>query len=159
MAESLLLRSKVIAVSRFLAYPDLMRSRKCSRRNILQLCLLGVSVALTGRQNVQNPILGTHLTGAVFGGQQPVRGSAIQLYAVGTTGDGSAATPLIGATVTTSDGSGQRNSNANAGNANNSLPAGSFTITGDYTCPTSRSPLTWLTTHTSVRPAATQRAW
>jgi polygalacturonase len=38
--------------------------------------------------------------------------------------------------VTTSDGSGNAtNSNANAGNNFNSLPAGSFTITGDYTCP------------------------
>jgi hypothetical protein len=74
-------------------------------------------------------------TGSVFGGQQPVTGSLIQLYAVGTTGDGSAATPLIASTVTTSDGTGLANSNANAGNASNSLPAGSFTITGDYTCP------------------------
>jgi polygalacturonase len=60
----------------------------------------------------------------------------IQLYAVGSAADGSAATPLIGATLTTSDGSGNgANSNANAGNANNTLPAGSFTITGDYNCP------------------------
>jgi polygalacturonase len=75
------------------------------------------------------------MSGKVYGGQQPVTGGLIQLYAVGTTGDGSAATPLIGTTVTTSDGSGASNSNANAGNANNTLPAGSFTITGDYTCP------------------------
>lgn len=72
----------------------------------------------------------------MHGGQQPVTGGLIQLYAVGSTGDGSAATPLIGATVTTSDGSGNgANGNANAGNNFNSLPAGSFTITGDYTCP------------------------
>jgi polygalacturonase len=77
------------------------------------------------------------LSGTVHGGQQPVTGALIQLYAVGSTGDGSAATPLIGATLTTSDGSGNgANSNANAGNANNTLPAGSFTITGDYNCPT-----------------------
>ncbi len=100
------------------------------------LSLLGVLPVFTGCQNVQNPILGSHLTGAVFGGQQPISGSAIQLYAVGTSGDSSAATPLIGTTVTTSDGTGQSNSNANAGNANNTLPAGSFTISGDYTCPT-----------------------
>jgi hypothetical protein len=37
--------------------------------------------------------------------------------------------------VTTSDGTGALNANANAGNANNSLPAGSFTITRAYTCP------------------------
>jgi polygalacturonase len=67
-----------------------------------------------------------------------VTGASIQLYAVGSAGDGFAATPLIGATVTTSDGSGNgSNSNANAGNNFNSLPAGSFTITGDYTCTSS----------------------
>jgi hypothetical protein len=71
----------------------------------------------------------------VFGGQNSVKGTLIQLYAAGSTGDASSATPLIGATVTTSDGTGLMNSNANAGNVNNTLPAGSFTITGDYTCP------------------------
>ena len=72
------------------------------------------------------------------GGQQVVTGSTIQLYAVvGTAGDGSPATPLLTATVTTSDGTGNAtNSNANAGNNFNALPAGSFTITGDFTCPT-----------------------
>ncbi len=76
------------------------------------------------------------VSGAVHGGQQPVTGSTIQLFAVGSAGDASPASPLINATVTTSDGSGNAaNSNANAGNAFNALPAGSFTITGDYTCP------------------------
>jgi GDSL-like Lipase/Acylhydrolase family len=75
-------------------------------------------------------------SGNVSGGQQPISGSLIQLYAVGTTGDQSPATALLATAVTTSDGSGAANANANAGNANNSLPAGSFTITGDYTCPT-----------------------
>ena len=76
------------------------------------------------------------LSGAVHGGQQPVSGSTIQLYAVGTTGDGSAATPLLNNAVTTSDGTGNASDgNANAGNSFNSLPAGFFTITGDYTCP------------------------
>jgi polygalacturonase len=77
-------------------------------------------------------------SGAVHGGQQPVAGATIQLYAVGTAGDGSPATPLLTTTVTTSDGSGNStNSNANAGNGLNSLPVGSFTITGDYTTPCS----------------------
>jgi polygalacturonase len=76
------------------------------------------------------------LAGNVHGGQQPVTGSTIQLYAAGLTGDGSAATPLLTTTVTTSDGTGNAtDSNANAGNKFNALPAGSFTITGDYTCP------------------------
>jgi polygalacturonase len=78
------------------------------------------------------------VSGTVVGGQQVVTGATIQLYQVGTAGDGSAASPLItGQTVTTSDGSGNAsNSNANAGNGFNSLPAGSFTINGAYTCPT-----------------------
>ncbi len=53
----------------------------------------------------------------VHGGQQGVSGATIQLYAAGATGYGLAATALLTTTVT---------SNA----------AGSFNITGDYTCPT-----------------------
>ncbi len=103
------------------------------------LFVLLLSINLTGCQDSQysGSIAGVRISGKVFGGQQAVTGSLIQLYAVGTTGDASAATPLISATVTTSDGTGLVNSNANAGNANNSLAAGSFAITGDYTCPSS----------------------
>ena len=76
------------------------------------------------------------ISGLVHGGQQPVTGSLIQLYAVGASGDGSTSTALITATVTTSDGSGNAtNSNANAGNGFNSFPAGGFTISNDYHCP------------------------
>jgi hypothetical protein len=56
-------------------------------------------------------------TGTVHGGQQPVSGATIQLYAVGTAGGGSAATPLLTTPVQT--------------DAN-----GFFAITGLYTCPT-----------------------
>jgi hypothetical protein len=81
---------------------------------------------------------GGQLSGRVHGGQQPVMGATIQLYAAGTSGDGSASLALIGTTVTTSDGTGNAsNANANAGNGYNSLPAGNFTITGDYGCPSS----------------------
>ena len=55
--------------------------------------------------------------------QQPVTGATIQLYQVGTGGDGSGATPL--GTSTTTD------------------PTGSFNITGDYNCPES-NPLVYL---------------
>jgi trimeric autotransporter adhesin len=56
------------------------------------------------------------IRGLVHGGQQPVTGASIQLYAVGTGGDGSAATPLLSpAAVTDSN--------------------GNFNITGTYTCP------------------------
>src|ERR1700722_3753687 len=55
--------------------------------------------------------------GLVNGGQQPVVGATIQLYAVGTTGDGSAATPLLTAPMTTGAG-------------------GAFSLTGLFICPT-----------------------
>jgi hypothetical protein len=45
--------------------------------------------------------------------------------------------------VTASDGAGTMDSKANAGNANNTLPAAYFTITGDYTSP-SASTLVYL---------------
>ena len=53
-----------------------------------------------------------------MGGQQPISGATIQLYAVGTTGDGSAATKLLTSTV--------------ASGSN-----GTFGLTGHYTCPVS----------------------
>src|SRR5258707_8469010 len=53
---------------------------------------------------------------SVHGGQQPVSGGTLQLYAVGTTGDGSPATPLLTQAVT-------------------SAANGIFDITGLYTRP------------------------
>lgn len=60
------------------------------------------------------------VSGIFMGGQQPVAGVSIQLYAVGTTGYGSAATPLLsaGSVLTTA--------------------SGNFTFTS-YTCPTASS--------------------
>jgi streptogramin lyase len=60
------------------------------------------------------------IKGGVHGGQQPVSGAAIQLYASSITALAGASTPLLTTTVT---------SDVN----------GSFTITGDYTCPSSNS--------------------
>jgi hypothetical protein len=48
----------------------------------------------------------TAKSGTVLGGLVAVCGSAIQLYAVGTTGDGSASTPLLTGPPVTTDGSG-----------------------------------------------------
>ncbi|MES2390847.1 MAG: choice-of-anchor D domain-containing protein, partial [Acidobacteriota bacterium] len=69
---------------------------------------------------VTSPAASLALRGKVHGGQQPVSGSTIQLYAVGFSGGGSASTPLLAATVTSDGG-------------------GGFTITGAYTCPTAGS--------------------
>ena len=60
--------------------------------------------------------------GHVMGGEQPVRGASVQLFAVGTTGEGSAATPLLRSSVST---------DANGG----------FSLTGLYTCPSAATPV------------------
>ncbi len=65
-----------------------------------------------------------HIAGMVHGGQQPISGATIQLYATNPTTDKGASTALISGTVTTAS-------------------DGSFSITGDYTCPTS-NPLVYL---------------
>ena len=105
----------------------------------LGLCALLAGCATAGSGNTTNSVnpltpAVIHATGSVHGGQNPIFGATIQLYTVGTSGTASASTPLIASTVTTSDGTGLTNANANAGNANNTLPLGFFTITGDYTC-------------------------
>jgi hypothetical protein len=55
------------------------------------------------------------LSGRIQGGQQPVTSANIQLYAVGATGDGSAATAMLKTAVKSDSG-------------------GNFSITSDYTC-------------------------
>ena len=59
---------------------------------------------------------GGALAGSVHGGKTPISGSSIQLYAAGATGDGSPAQPLLTKMVKTGS-------------------DGSFSISGDYTCP------------------------
>ena len=56
------------------------------------------------------------VNGRVHGGQQAVVGAQIQLYVAGNGGNGSASSPLLNTTVT-------------------SGTDGSFSITGDYSCP------------------------
>jgi hypothetical protein len=58
--------------------------------------------------------------GTVRGGQVPVTGASLQLYAVGTTGDGSPATPLLAQPIA-------------------SDASGNFSLTGTYTCPSPSS--------------------
>lgn len=62
------------------------------------------------------------ISGAVHGGQQPVSGATIQLYAANMTTDQGASTPLLTTAVTTA-------------------ADGTFTITGDYTCPVTNPPV------------------
>jgi hypothetical protein len=87
-----------------------------SLSSCLATLILAGCAAVGPTQNGASPAL----RGSVHGGQQPVSSAAIQLYTVGTTGDGSAATPLLTTAVLTDGG-------------------GNFTITGDYTCPSAAS--------------------
>ena len=80
---------------------------------VLTLALIGCGASPLSSGS--NPINDTRYSGSVHGGQQPVVGATIQLYTVGTTADGSAATPLLTSTVTSDS-------------------TGSFTITGLYSC-------------------------
>ena len=75
------------------------------------------------------------LTGSVHGGQQPVSGATIQLYAAGTDGDGSVALPLLSSAVKT-------DSNGN------------FTIPAAYGCPSASSPVYVLASGGSPGPEA-----
>jgi uncharacterized repeat protein (TIGR03803 family) len=80
--------------------------------------------------------------GSVHGGQQPISGALLQIYTAEEGTNGGASTPLISATLTSSDGSGLMNANANGGNANNTLPAGAFNIpVNSYTCTPSNAPV------------------
>lgn len=80
-------------------------------------------------------------TGTVNAGGLPVSGAAIQLWQVGTGGDAAPALSMLSGAMTTSDGSGAVNSNANPGNLKNTVPAGAFTIAGAYHCPTPSTPV------------------
>jgi hypothetical protein len=88
--------------------------------SFLSLCIfaLGCATGVPSTETSSTP----RLRGMVHGGSQPISGAAIQLYAAGTTGYGTGATALLNTPVTT--------------DAN-----GTFSITGDYTCPSSTSQL------------------
>jgi streptogramin lyase len=80
---------------------------------------LGGCLALAGCGDVignSGPLLGPLLSGVVFGGQQPIVGAQLSLYAAGTSVYGAGATSLLSGTVT-------------------SDATGTFNIAGLYTCP------------------------
>jgi len=91
------------------------------RRFFLFLPLLSILAALTGcgmgiESSIDTSASGTFtISGIVHGGQQAVSNATIQLYTAGTSGIGSAATPMLTSAVTTGSG-------------------GSFSITGKYSC-------------------------
>ena len=101
----------------------------------LPLVLTGCSLAPTAApisgtsslSGTSEPGLAIH--GKAYGGQQPVVGMHVYLYAAGTGGYGTAATSLlVSGSNTTVDGSGHYYVTTDSG--------GNFSITGDYTCTT-----------------------
>ena len=88
-------------------------------RLVVPFLVLATALSLTGcgigDPALPAPVTGVTLHGVVHGGQSPVDGAVMQLYAVGNGGNGTGATPLIKSTVKSVN--------------------GGFTITGDYTCP------------------------
>ncbi|HEY6374199.1 MAG TPA: NHL repeat-containing protein [Edaphobacter sp.] len=71
---------------------------------------------------ISTPVTGQAFAGQIHGGNQPVANANIQIYAPGTNGYGTAATPLLTRTVT---------SNASGG----------FSFAGAYTCPSASTPI------------------
>jgi hypothetical protein len=87
---------------------------------VTTLSCIGLMATGCSTVNVQGsaaatPLAAVKLSGRLQGGQQPVSGASIQLYAAGTSGYGAASTPLLTQTVTTDIN-------------------GNFNITGDYPC-------------------------
>lgn len=100
------------------------------------LALSGCSSNPAGLMNsvpASQPVAGTALQGRVHGGQQPIAGASVYLYAANITGYGNAAVSLLksSGSNTHQDGSGNYYVTTDSG--------GNFTITGDYSCPSSNS--------------------
>jgi sugar lactone lactonase YvrE len=97
---------------------------------LLQLCTLTLPLILTGCTLSPNAAPsaepGLPIQGRVQGGQQPINGAHVYLFAANTTGYGAASTPLLNASATGfSDSVGAYVPTDTNGN---------FNITGDYSC-------------------------
>lgn len=79
----------------------------------------------TQLQSGTNPVSGVALRGMVHGGQQPITGAHVYLYAANSGGYGGASNSLL--TSGTKDGNNHYYVTTGAG--------GTFNISGDYTCP------------------------
>ena len=104
------------------------RSYSTYRAAALSISLAASLAGLTGcgvtAADVSAPVkvAGTAFQGSVHGGQQPVSGSSIQLYAANSAGYASGSFALLNTPVA-------------------SDATGSFSITGDYTCPSASTPV------------------
>jgi hypothetical protein len=94
-----------------------VRMMGCALPAVLAMGVVGCG-GLSGNgtaTTVAVPVTAATMSGHVYGGQAPVSGATIQLYAVGITGLKSAAVPLISATIKTDS-------------------IGDFNISGDWNC-------------------------
>ncbi len=92
------------------------------------LLLAGCSGVPVTAPTVTNPVPGAALRGRVHGGQGPIQYAHVYLYAASTSGYGSASTSLLGNFSGTSK---DVNNNYYVTTASD----GTFSISGDYTCP------------------------
>jgi hypothetical protein len=102
----------------------------CWTFTLSSLALLGSALAISGCGFTAAPVASSGsllVNGSVMGGEQPVVGSIVKLYVAGNTGNGSAATDILG--------TGTGSPLAYATTASD----GTFSITGDYTCPAATS--------------------
>ena len=116
--------TKVAAVKRQIdmrSFPFLWRESRWNRSTTAGVLALALAMGwLTGcdLSGGTKMVQGTALQGKVRGGQQPVSGASIRLYAAGSIGNGAGAVDLLAPNVVSTD------------------AFGSFSITGDYVCPT-----------------------
>ena len=89
---------------------------------VCAMVLTGCGLGTGATMHVPTEIAGPHFQGRVYGGQQPISGGTIKLYAAGATGYGSAYP------YTTGD-------NLLGNNSVTTSATGAFNITGTYTCP------------------------
>jgi hypothetical protein len=145
----------------FMKNAELIRSHSASRQYYLAICATTFALLLAGcgESGVfpTTPSEGAAISigGKVHGGQQPVTGATLQLYANSTSAYGASSTALIpvgtGAVGSTGYVAGGGTCVVTTLNASTCLPlpttssSGTFSITGDYTC-TSGSQLYLLAT-------------
>ncbi len=99
----------------------LFHIRRLGQKAVSPALTFVFAAALSGCGSLRN-IAANSLTvsGTVSAGQQPITNAAVQIYATGTAGDGSAATPLLSRPAKTSE-------------------TGSFTLANLQSCPSSSS--------------------
>jgi hypothetical protein len=122
--------SDAAASAALFVWRSVSRLRAVVQASVLLFAAFGLASCHGGLSPQQAQTHSLSLKGNVYGGQQPIGASLVQLYAVGTNGDASTASPLILQKLTTSDGTGNASDgNGNPGNGYNSYPVGDFDLT------------------------------